>query len=143
MIGPDGLAPPVPPLLPGEPPLAILVDYDGTIALTDVSDTAGVMLFFPFSTQNLSIQMWKHAASQGRLGDAAAYYSGLGGVWDFFWFCMVLVFARKVFRADYFWSVVVPADFKVWSWARRRLHLTDNGMLLAYRAYFLYGMSRR
>ena len=39
MIGPDGAAPPVPPLLPGEPPLAILVDYDGTVALTDVSDT--------------------------------------------------------------------------------------------------------
>jgi 2-hydroxy-3-keto-5-methylthiopentenyl-1-phosphate phosphatase len=36
---PDGVAPPVPPLLPGAPPLAILVDYDGTIALTDVSDT--------------------------------------------------------------------------------------------------------
>jgi 2-hydroxy-3-keto-5-methylthiopentenyl-1-phosphate phosphatase len=32
-------AAPVPPLLPGEPPLAILVDYDGTVALTDVSDT--------------------------------------------------------------------------------------------------------
>ena len=29
----------VPPLRPGEPPLAILVDYDGTIAQTDVSDT--------------------------------------------------------------------------------------------------------
>jgi hypothetical protein len=27
-----------PPLLPGSPPIAILVDYDGTIALTDVSD---------------------------------------------------------------------------------------------------------
>ena len=39
VIGPDGVAPPVPPLLPGEPPLAILVDYDGTVALTDVSDT--------------------------------------------------------------------------------------------------------
>jgi HAD superfamily phosphoserine phosphatase-like hydrolase len=39
MIGPDGVAPPVPPLLRGEPPLAILVDYDGTVALTDVSDT--------------------------------------------------------------------------------------------------------
>ena len=39
MIGPGGLAPPVLPLLPGEPPLAILVDYDGTVALTDVSDT--------------------------------------------------------------------------------------------------------
>ena len=36
---PGGVAPPVPPLRPGEPPLAILVDYDGTIALTDVSDT--------------------------------------------------------------------------------------------------------
>lgn len=31
-------APPVPPLRPGGPPLAILVDYDGTIALTDVTD---------------------------------------------------------------------------------------------------------
>jgi 2-hydroxy-3-keto-5-methylthiopentenyl-1-phosphate phosphatase len=29
---------PVPPLLPGQPPIAVLVDYDGTIALTDVSD---------------------------------------------------------------------------------------------------------
>jgi 2,3-diketo-5-methylthio-1-phosphopentane phosphatase len=29
---------PVPPLEPGRPPLAILVDYDGTIARTDVSD---------------------------------------------------------------------------------------------------------
>ncbi len=42
--GSDGLAiaaPPVeiPPLDPGQPPLAILVDYDGTIARTDVSDT--------------------------------------------------------------------------------------------------------
>jgi 2-hydroxy-3-keto-5-methylthiopentenyl-1-phosphate phosphatase len=34
-IGP----PPIPPLQPGDPPLAILVDYDGTIALTDVGDT--------------------------------------------------------------------------------------------------------
>ena len=34
-----GIAPPVQPLRPGDPPLAILVDYDGTIALTDVSDT--------------------------------------------------------------------------------------------------------
>ena len=39
MKGPAGAAPPVEPLHPGEPPLAVLVDYDGTIALTDVSDT--------------------------------------------------------------------------------------------------------
>lgn len=29
---------PVPPLRPGQPPLAVLVDYDGTIAQTDVAD---------------------------------------------------------------------------------------------------------
>jgi 2-hydroxy-3-keto-5-methylthiopentenyl-1-phosphate phosphatase len=34
-----GAAPPVPTLVDGAPPLAILVDYDGTVALTDVSDT--------------------------------------------------------------------------------------------------------
>jgi 2-hydroxy-3-keto-5-methylthiopentenyl-1-phosphate phosphatase len=39
MTSADGTAPPVAPLLPGDPPLAILVDYDGTIALSDVSDT--------------------------------------------------------------------------------------------------------
>ena len=30
---------PVLPLLPGQPPIAFLVDYDGTIARTDVSDS--------------------------------------------------------------------------------------------------------
>lgn len=35
----DGGTRPISPLRPGEPPLAILVDYDGTIALSDVSDT--------------------------------------------------------------------------------------------------------
>ena len=32
------VSPPIPPLLPGEPPLALLIDYDGTISLTDVTD---------------------------------------------------------------------------------------------------------
>jgi membrane-bound metal-dependent hydrolase YbcI (DUF457 family) len=110
--------------------------------LTDMSDTAGVMIFFPFSTENLSIHMWKHAAAKGRLGDAAAYYSGLGGVWDFFWFLMVVLFARSALRADYFRTVVLPADPKVWAWCRRRLHLSENGLLVAYRAYFLYATGR-
>jgi 2-hydroxy-3-keto-5-methylthiopentenyl-1-phosphate phosphatase len=39
VIREDGTAQPVEPMRPGEPPLAILVDYDGTVALTDVSDT--------------------------------------------------------------------------------------------------------
>jgi len=39
--GPSGAAAaaPPPPLRAGDPPLAILIDYDGTIAQTDVSDT--------------------------------------------------------------------------------------------------------
>lgn len=33
-----GAAPPVPPVEPGRPPISFLVDYDGTIALADVTD---------------------------------------------------------------------------------------------------------
>jgi membrane-bound metal-dependent hydrolase YbcI (DUF457 family) len=110
--------------------------------LTDISDTAGVMMFFPFSTANVTIGMWKHAAAEGIHGDAAAYYSGLGGIWDFFWFLMVMIFARNVLRSDYFHRVIVPADPAAWAWMRRRLFLTDNGLLVVYRAFFLYGLSR-
>jgi 2-hydroxy-3-keto-5-methylthiopentenyl-1-phosphate phosphatase len=60
--GSDGAAPPVPPLVDGAPPLAILVDYDGTIALTDVSDTV----------------MAEYVAG-GWEAEAAAYDAGLMG----------------------------------------------------------------
>ena len=36
---PSFVGPAVPPLAPGDPPFALLIDYDGTIALTDVADT--------------------------------------------------------------------------------------------------------
>jgi 2-hydroxy-3-keto-5-methylthiopentenyl-1-phosphate phosphatase len=36
--GTPGAPAPIPPLRPGQPPLALLVDYDGTIATTDVAD---------------------------------------------------------------------------------------------------------
>jgi membrane-bound metal-dependent hydrolase YbcI (DUF457 family) len=118
--------------------LGILIGQWAHVA-TDISDTAGVMPFFPFSTDSVTIGMWKHAAGQGRLGDAAAYYSSLGGVWDFFWFVMVVLFARRALHADYFRDVVVPADAKVWDWLRRHFFLSDNGLLVLYRAYFLPG----
>ncbi len=35
--------PPIPPLRDGEPPLALLIDYDGTISLTDVTDEVMAM----------------------------------------------------------------------------------------------------
>jgi membrane-bound metal-dependent hydrolase YbcI (DUF457 family) len=110
--------------------------------VTDVSDTAGVMAFFPFSTDNVTIGMWKHSASQGRGGDGASYYSGLGGIWDLFWFFMVVIFAREVLRTDYFRQVVVPTDPKAWAFLQRRLHLTENGLLAFYRALFLFGAVR-
>ena len=53
---------PIPPLLPGQPPLAVLVDYDGTISLTDVSDKILYELLGPRYAQ-----------------DDAAYSAGLVG----------------------------------------------------------------
>jgi hypothetical protein len=121
--------------------LGILIGQWAHVA-TDISDTAGVMAFFPFSTENISIGMWKHAAAEGRGGDGAAYYSGLGGIWDFFWLVVVVLFARESLRADYFQRVVRPADPAVWAFLKRRLYLSDNGLLVFYRGLFLYGIGR-
>ncbi len=55
MRPPDGTAPPIAPLQPGDPPIAILVDYDGTIALSDV----GEMLMAELKTRD-----WEAAAAQ-------------------------------------------------------------------------------
>jgi len=109
---------------------------------TDVADSAGVMPFFPFSTEPVSINMWKHAASLGRYGDAAAYYSSLGFVWDLGWLVVVVLVARRALRADYFRNTVIPADPRVWSWLNRRLHLDEGGLLLLYRGLFFYGLGR-
>ena len=110
--------------------------------LTDIADTAGVMPFFPFSTEPVTISMWKHAAVEGRYGDAAAYYSSLGGVWDAFWLVMVLLFAWRTLRGDYFRTVVVPADPRVWGWLHRKLDLDERGLLLIYRGFLFYGLGR-
>lgn len=107
---------------------------------TDICDSVGVMLFFPFSTQNYSIGMWAYAAQQGRYGDASAYYSSLGGVWDLFWLGMVLL-SWKVLTRNYFFTKVV-ADDPVWPWFKRRLKMSEVLMLALYRAYFLYGACR-
>jgi membrane-bound metal-dependent hydrolase YbcI (DUF457 family) len=110
--------------------------------LTDIADTAGVMPFFPFSTESVTISMWKHAAAEGRYGDAAAYYSSLGGVWDLFWFTMAVVFAHQTFTRSYFRHVIVPADPRVWGWMHRTLHLPEKALLLIYRGFLFYGLGR-
>ena len=121
--------------------LGLLIGHWAHVS-TDICDTAGVMPFFPFSTEPLTVSMWKHAAVAGRHGDASAYYSSLGGVWDFFWFVIVVIFARKVLRGEYFRSVIIPADPKVWAAFRRWFRLTDRGLLVLYRGYFIYGFAR-
>lgn len=110
--------------------------------LTDFCDTAGDMPFFPFSIEPVTISMWKHAASQGRYGDAAAYYSSLGGVWDFFWLCATLLFARVALTAEYFRRVVIPADPRAWGWIHRHAHLPERALLLIYQGLFFYGAGR-
>jgi 2-hydroxy-3-keto-5-methylthiopentenyl-1-phosphate phosphatase len=56
------VAPAVPPIRPGEPPLSLLIDYDGTISLTDVTDTV--------MAEHVP-GVWEEAAAQydaGRMG---------------------------------------------------------------------------
>jgi hypothetical protein len=55
---------------------------------------------------------------------------------------VVVIFARNVLRADYFRAVIIPADIRTWSWLHRKLRLSENGLLILYRGFFLYGLSR-
>ena len=108
--------------------------------LTDMFDSVGTMVFFPFTTQHYAIGMWAYASQQGRYGDAAAYYSSLGGVWDFLWLCLAVT-GWRVFTADYFFTHVEPSDH-AWLWLRRTFALRDTAVLALYRAYFVYGGAR-
>jgi LexA-binding, inner membrane-associated putative hydrolase len=107
-------------------------------AITDVGDEVGTMLFFPFTTSQVSVDAWAYAGHTDRLNDAGAYFSGLGFVWDGFWLAYVLV-SWRVLTHDYFRSVIVPAD-SVWTWLGRRF--PEHALLALYRASFFYGSTR-
>jgi hypothetical protein len=109
-------------------------------ALTDIGDSVGTMLLFPFTTQHYTVGMWAYASQQGKFGDADAYYSSLGGVWDVVWLGLVLVGWRALTREAFF-GRVVPAD-RAWLWLRRRLDLSNRAMFALYRAWFLYALTR-
>ncbi len=109
-------------------------------SITDINDTVGTMLAFPFSTENFSIGTWAYAATPGgKYLDARAYYSSLGFVMDAFWL-IVLLASWHVLTERYWREVVVPADPKVWAWMGRRL--PQRALLAVYRATFFYGLSR-
>jgi membrane-bound metal-dependent hydrolase YbcI (DUF457 family) len=109
-------------------------------AITDINDTKGTMLLFPFTTHNFSIGTWAYAAQTGKYEDAAAYFSSPGFLMDVLWLAIVIVFARKVLTRAYFDTVVRPADPGVWRFFGRRL--PDAALVAAYRAMFVYGVCR-
>ncbi|MGQ0804866.1 MAG: metal-dependent hydrolase [Actinomycetota bacterium] len=121
--------------------LGLLIGHVAHV-VTDINDTAGTMLFFPFSTDTITTGMWRHAAILGRYGDAAAYYSSPGGVWDMFWLVVVLVFARQTLTKEYFRTVIVPADPRVWAWIHRKFKLPERGLVALYRGLLFYGGCR-
>ena len=110
--------------------------------IADTGDTAGVMPFFPFSTENVTFGLWRYSAAAGAYGDGAAYYSGPGALWDLGWLLLTLLFAWSALTATYFREVIVPADAAAWEWLRRTLRVRDDGLLLIYRGTFFYGLGR-
>lgn len=106
--------------------------------ISDIGDSVGIMLLFPFSTRHFSLDLWAYAAEAGRHLDAAAYYSSLGAVMDGTWLVIGLANWR-VFRADYFRTVIAPAD-GAWAWLGR--WLPEEALLAVYRAFFFYGAAR-
>jgi membrane-bound metal-dependent hydrolase YbcI (DUF457 family) len=109
--------------------------------LTDVNDSVGTMLLFPFTTLNWSLQTWGYAAttSGGKYLDAAAYYSSLGLAMDLFWLAVVLATPRVLSR-EYWRTQIVPADPHIWSWFGK--FLPERGLVALYRATFFYGVCR-
>lgn len=107
--------------------------------ISDVGDTMGTMLLFPFTTHLFSIDAWAYAGQYGRETDAAAYFSGLGFVWDGFWVVCALL-SWRVVTTDYFRSVIVPADPLVIGRLVRRY--PEGLIIVLYRAMFFYGIAR-
>jgi membrane-bound metal-dependent hydrolase YbcI (DUF457 family) len=107
-------------------------------ALTDIGDTVGTMLLFPFTTHLFSVGAWAYAGQTGRLTDAGAYFSGLGFVWDGIFVVWGLL-SWRVLTRSYFRETIVAAD-PFWGWAGR--YLPETALVALYRASFFYGICR-
>jgi membrane-bound metal-dependent hydrolase YbcI (DUF457 family) len=110
-------------------------------ALTDVNDSVGTMLLFPFLTDSFTFGTWSYAATSegGKYLDAAAYYSSLGLVMDLFWLGVVLM-SWRVLTREYWRTHVVPPDAHGWAFLGR--YLPERALLALYRATFFYGLCR-
>lgn len=110
-------------------------------ALTDVNDSVGTMLLFPFTTLNWTLQTWAYAATKdgGKYLDAAAYYSSFGLLMDLFWLVVVLC-SWRVLTREYWRTAVVPGDPDGWATLSRVM--PERALLALYRATFFYGAAR-
>lgn len=110
-------------------------------ALTDINDSVGVMLLFPFTTVNWTSQTWAYAATVngGKYLDGAAYYSSLGLAMDVFWLIVVLLSWRALTR-EHWRTRIVPPDARIWAFLGT--YLPERGLLALYRATFFYGVCR-
>lgn len=106
-------------------------------ALSDMGDTVGTMLFFPW-THQFTLGAWAYTVQSGRLSDAAAYYSGPGFVWDGLWVVLALV-CYPVLRASYFHERVAPSDG---FWRRTGRFLPEEALLALYRGAIFFGICR-
>ena len=106
--------------------------------LSDLGDTVGVMLFFPFTTHLYSLGAWANADASTRLSDAATYYSGPGFVWDAIWIALALS-CWPILRRSYFRERVAPRD-GFWAWSGRLL--CEDGQLALYRGAMFFGVCR-
>lgn len=107
--------------------------------LTDVNDTIGAMLLFPFSTHKFSIGTWAYGAQVGKHEDAAAYFSSLGFAMDAFFLVLLLVTARDVLTRRHFDDRVRPVDP---AWAAMGRRLPDDALLAIYRGLFVFAVAR-
>lgn len=108
-------------------------------SLTDAGDTVGSMLFFPFTTWHFTVGAWAYAGQTGRFTDAAAYFSGPGGVvWEGGW-VLVALLSWRVLSTDHFLTRVVPADG---FWRVLSTRLSTPFAITLYRAAFFYGIVR-
>src|SRR5256885_753518 len=85
-------------------------------ALTDAGDTVGTMLLFPW-TFHFHLDAWAYAGQTGRMTDAAAYFSGLGCIWDAVWIVYGF-YSWRVLTSAYFDNYIYRAD-AFWPWLNR------------------------
>jgi membrane-bound metal-dependent hydrolase YbcI (DUF457 family) len=106
----------------------------GLHVLSDTLDSVGVMAFFPFSTHHVSTDTYAYAGELGRLPDAHAYYTGLGGICDLIFVALLIPYWR-VLTFDYFRRNVLDSD-PAFIWLQTRIGLLGCRTLYSTSAFF-------